>query len=242
MVLLPTINTFLAQENFLTKLKYYDYENCGKSRQTKQKYYILKGNTIKIEDAPWTVAIAEKQGLCTGTLISKKHVLTAFHCFKSQNIKTIRKTMKFVMNGTCLPLNAEDKDCKINEHYIFRKAARVMFSENYNEEKSDNDYAIVELDEEVPFNEHACLPFLHNQPTENYESLKAIGYGAVLLDDGTIGMNGKLQEYIYPMEPSAISNCSARVNTNNTYNMFRVFVPGTGGICFGDSGLFRLSQ
>ncbi|CCD64269.1 Peptidase S1 domain-containing protein [Caenorhabditis elegans] len=59
---------------------------CGQGLKLKSGYgrKVLNGLRTKIEDAPWNVAIeieTKDVGLCTGTLISTRHVITARHCF-----------------------------------------------------------------------------------------------------------------------------------------------------------------
>ncbi|PIC12475.1 hypothetical protein B9Z55_028369 [Caenorhabditis nigoni] len=62
-------------------------ETCGEGLKLKKGYgrKILNGVKSKITDAPWNVAIEvmneKESGLCTGTLISSRHVITARHCF-----------------------------------------------------------------------------------------------------------------------------------------------------------------
>ncbi|UMM12913.1 hypothetical protein L5515_001451 [Caenorhabditis briggsae] len=62
-------------------------ETCGKGLKLKNGYgrKIQNGVKSRITDAPWNVAIEvmneKESGLCTGTLISSRHVITARHCF-----------------------------------------------------------------------------------------------------------------------------------------------------------------
>jgi V8-like Glu-specific endopeptidase len=44
----------------------------------------MGGKAVQDGDFPWAVAIyAYGQYICSGTLISKRHVLTAAHCFQT---------------------------------------------------------------------------------------------------------------------------------------------------------------
>ncbi|CAR99710.1 Protein CBG25310 [Caenorhabditis briggsae] len=57
-------------------------ETCGKGLKC---MLFENSDRRRITDAPWNVAIEvmneKESGLCTGTLISSRHVITARHCF-----------------------------------------------------------------------------------------------------------------------------------------------------------------
>ena len=55
--------------------------NCGKLPKSRNR--IWGGSKAKISEFPWvvTIIIDDKEELCGGSLITKKHVLTAAHCF-----------------------------------------------------------------------------------------------------------------------------------------------------------------
>ncbi|TKR68605.1 hypothetical protein L596_024566 [Steinernema carpocapsae] len=78
----------------------------------------MGGTAVKDGEMPWAVAIFNKdEYICTGTLVSKKHVLTAAHCFFQKDHgctfvvpKTVVKDFEVRYGGTCV--KSEDPSCE----------------------------------------------------------------------------------------------------------------------------------
>ncbi|XP_011647933.1 CUB and peptidase domain-containing protein 2-like, partial [Pogonomyrmex barbatus] len=63
---------------------------CGIGRQQQGTTRIINGNITNILDYPWIVSLNIKGNLfCAGSVITRKHILTAAHCVQGYDIKTI---------------------------------------------------------------------------------------------------------------------------------------------------------
>ncbi|KAL3993932.1 Trypsin family protein [Acanthocheilonema viteae] len=90
--------------NQLSKLNADDNEdlkiNCGKTRQLAPPYKISVGLAAEPGQFPWAVALTlinEDYNHCGGSIISKRHILTAVHCFL-----TLEEYRKSCMSATNL--------------------------------------------------------------------------------------------------------------------------------------------
>uniref|UniRef100_A0AC35TY93 Peptidase S1 domain-containing protein n=1 Tax=Rhabditophanes sp. KR3021 TaxID=114890 RepID=A0AC35TY93_9BILA len=247
---LCVVLTFLAfgtdcsANKYTKKLPYYNYEYC-EGEQLKSQNYIFGGEQITdVETTPWNIFIVKNKGndtnykqTCTGTLISRKHVLTAQHCFQKDDLKSRIARFRFIVNIFCESDTEKDSDCISRQVKSARKAKSFYFDSNFNEnellETAGNDYVIIELDEEVPIRKHACLPFLHERDVKNVKPLTAYGYGKSLNKDMETQYDMKLRKYIYNDPYVLYSKCEAGKHLKN---LISIFLPKTGGVCSGDSG------
>jgi len=129
---------------------------CG----VKKTRRIVGGQETEVNEYPWMSALAfavNGQFFCGGTLIGTQWVVTASHCLFRNS------------DGTD-PLVAEDINIVLGEHdtddddesLIPRKSVnviRIITHENYNAENSDNDVALLKLQEPVDINIYtpACV-------------------------------------------------------------------------------------
>ncbi|KAK6059418.1 hypothetical protein COOONC_02955 [Cooperia oncophora] len=76
----------------------YNEEGCGE-RPFGPRLRSQGGELVEKNEIPWAALLKrkEREGYCSGTLITKRHVLTAAHCFKEwkyrDTIETILETM-----------------------------------------------------------------------------------------------------------------------------------------------------
>jgi len=127
---------------------------CGRSRVTQIR--ITNGQPARKNAWPWQVAIGYKDErkdgqidyLCGGTLVTKRHVVTAAHC--------IQDSMETVLLGDHILGN--DTDGVSPEEY---KIEKIIPHEDYNPRSFDNDIAVIKFDTDVEFKkgiQPVCLP------------------------------------------------------------------------------------
>ena len=118
----------------------------------------MNGTSANLGEFPWQAQLIAfwdgvNNHLCGGTLISSKHVLTAAHCLflPKENITVITGRLSI---------------SEYEQQQVTSKVAKVIIHSDYNHPSIfNNDIALLELVEPVPFNkniEMACLP-LHSK-------------------------------------------------------------------------------
>ncbi|KAI1725065.1 trypsin domain-containing protein [Ditylenchus destructor] len=113
--------------------------------------------------------------ICTGTLVSKKHVITAAHCFGIETsgpvsesdpscnashhrpVKEVLDQMEVYTGSVCLP---NSPDCNSTRKMVKRKVVRAEYGGFFKHRCLEEDMALLELDHEVDpqFSNHICLP------------------------------------------------------------------------------------
>ncbi|KJH51345.1 hypothetical protein DICVIV_02464 [Dictyocaulus viviparus] len=106
----------------LTKLKCHFTQNVFKDNLNVNK--VMGGRRATLGELPWSILIetTDKLIICGGTLIGRKHVITAAHCFwKNSDVETctpkdmyrieeVRRLMKVMVGGICRKID-EKNDC-----------------------------------------------------------------------------------------------------------------------------------
>ncbi|XP_047476861.1 venom protease-like [Penaeus chinensis] len=144
---------------------------CG--RPSVQK--VIGGEEIAVGSWPWLAAVGTLQGRtflasCGGTLITRRHVLTASHCFDDPRFVNPTMVRLGEHDLTSSSDNARPQD--------FRIAGRR--SPGYNRRTHENDFEVLILDSDVAFNEvirPACLPFDERSNSFQNTDLTVIGWG-----------------------------------------------------------------
>uniref|UniRef100_U5EZ49 trypsin n=1 Tax=Corethrella appendiculata TaxID=1370023 RepID=U5EZ49_9DIPT len=96
---------------------------------------IVGGFEVDITDAPYQVSLQSWGHFCGGSIISSKYVLTAGHCVDSHNFQ--------------VRVGATDRT---KDGEIF-KVKKVTRHPKYNGAKIDYDFAVVELEKKIKFDE-----------------------------------------------------------------------------------------
>ncbi|KAK5969193.1 Peptidase S1 domain-containing protein [Trichostrongylus colubriformis] len=166
------------------------------------QHTVMGGESVSMGELPWTVLIhlfngtaddkSRFQVTCSGTLVTRRHIMTAAHCFQRSgddickmtdmiNLDTVVKYGEIMVGGVCQMMNETLTCTKKDVGQIF-KIKRAQY-DNYFKAGCDNteDIALLELEKEIPDGiSHICLPHLHNIDNLDIWSKKylAAGWGA----------------------------------------------------------------
>merc|ERR1711994_427236 len=169
-------------------------------------------------------------GLCGGTIVNKRFVLTAAHCYNSMFTK-----MEVIVG--------EHNECDgVNEGGKLIKVKKMTLHPDYNSRTIDNDIAVLELAEDLTFTKKikpACLP---SSETKDYSGIASTvsGWG------GTIGYGPNdqqpqqprqctLKETFVKLLKGSDPMCSKYLKTSSSKIKLCAFAKDTDA-CQGDSG------
>ncbi|XP_066951798.1 proclotting enzyme-like [Macrobrachium rosenbergii] len=199
---------------------------CGISAATVESR-IVGGQEAKIGEYPWMVLvfITLKLGghaICGGSLIKRKWVLSAAHCFHGLNYESVA----LFLGDHNIATNDEVPTTGFIAHTIRIHPQYDSYSQN-------NDIALLELSGEATFNERiqpVCLP--------NAEDVVP-GKLAVATGWGYTQYGGSLSDVLREVEVSLISNSQCKKLYSGlatiTSNMLCAYSSGKDA-CQGDSG------
>ncbi|XP_011878399.1 PREDICTED: soluble guanylate cyclase 89Da-like [Vollenhovia emeryi] len=200
---------------------------CGLGRKTR----IVGGNVTSVYDYPWLVSMSKKGTFyCAGSIITRRHVLTAAHCLQGFDIRTIK-----------LVLMDNDRS-SIGSNAIVRHIKSAAIHENFHSYTFNNDIAIIEMDEPVPVNgivRTACLP---EDKMIDYTGALAtvVGWGRT---GETKPVSDELRKVNLPILSREECDQAGYAKNRITENMFcagYILHPdgaiGGRDACFGDSG------
>ncbi|OQR74331.1 proclotting enzyme-like [Tropilaelaps mercedesae] len=219
-------------------------EECGLTNGSFDR--IVGGVNAKIGDWPWQALVLmrssqsnEFDSHCGASLISKKHVLSAAHCFVLRPNKMSDPKMFRVRLG-------EYDLSRTNEvpsgATIERGVARLIPHERFEFGKNTNDIAIIVMDRDVPFNQYiapVCLPYSAQIIPDNIvdKYVFVTGWGRTRYLGKTTDI---LQQASFPVWDSRrCSEIFKRVSINHVDgNLFICAGDETGAqdACQGDSG------
>ncbi|XP_069702854.1 trypsin-7-like [Periplaneta americana] len=116
-----------------------------------RKQRIVGGHVTKVNEFPWIVALMKRgKFYCAGSLITRRHVLTAAHCVDGFNVRDIRAV-----------LGEHDRVSKTETVTVERHLQNATAYANFSIFTFNNDIAVLELETPVelgPTIRPACLP------------------------------------------------------------------------------------
>ncbi|XP_069703752.1 trypsin-1-like [Periplaneta americana] len=131
---------------------------CGSSSSSQGA--IVGGVESRQHEFPWLVAIFNGGSFdCGGTLITKKHVLTAAHCIDGRKVE-----------DTKIQLGEHNLDNPVGEEI---NVVKMTIHEKYDNKHYYNDIGIIELETAVDFTKKirpACIP---ENRKKNYDGIMA---------------------------------------------------------------------
>ncbi|XP_071859986.1 trypsin 3A1-like isoform X1 [Bombus fervidus] len=194
---------------------------CGVGRKTR----IVGGNVTSVYEYPWIVSLSNQGTFyCAGSLITRKHVLTAAHCLSGFD----RRSIKLVL--------VDNDRTKLDKNAIIRRIKSVVIHENFHTYTYNNDIAIIEMDRAVNVNgivRTACLP--------EDKAIDYTGATATVIGWGRTGENepvsNELRRVNLPILSQEECNQAGYQKNRVNENMFCAgYLAGDHDACFGDSG------
>lgn len=195
---------------------------------------ITGGNDSVTGQWPWQVSITyEGTHVCGGSVVSEQWVLSAAHCFPSENNK----------NDYEVRLGAHQLDSFTNNDEV-RTVAEIISHPSYREEGSEGDIALLRLSSPVTFSRYIrpiCLPAA-NASFPNGLKCTVTGWGHVA-PSVSLSAPKTLQQLEVPLISRETCNCLYNINPNpeepHTIQQDMVcagYVTGGKDACQGDSG------
>ncbi|XP_044266681.1 venom protease-like [Tribolium madens] len=206
---------------------------CGFSNNTIPR--VVNGVPAKLGEFPWIVALGYRNSknpempkwLCGGSLITKKHVLTAAHCVHN------RRDLYIARLGD-LDLYSDDDGATPSTIPL----AKAKIHPDYNPTRFTNDIAILTLKETVnnPTVWPVCLPTI-----DPYRSMSYLNFSPTLAGWGSISFNGPssstLQQIFVPvLSQQQCERAFSRVATIDNKIICAGSLNGDKDACGGDSG------
>ncbi|XP_072929278.1 transmembrane protease serine 9-like [Epargyreus clarus] len=188
-----------------------DYPECGKPPAAIASMRIVGGRRAEPHSFPWTVAIRKNDRMhCGGALITDRHVLSAGHCFKWDNIKNLE-----VLIG----LDNLDELTDVERRNITKVVIHEKFASSA--VRDIHDIAVATLDEPVVFRP-TILPICLPEPQQEFANKAGtiVGWGRVGVEKSSSKvllkarlriltdedcMNSKLANHLQPMMMCAFS-------------------------------------
>jgi len=209
-----------------------DYPN---PKQSESAGYIVGGHTAKKGAHPWQVSIQWIGHFCGGTIIDKRWILTASHCFTEDS-----NTVKIVAGEHNLMVNeGTEQSIYVKNYFMHPQFSSYTFN---------NDIALLELEDDLIFNEYvqpACLPKLANEK-EDYEAGSEVtisGWGSTIGHEISVDPPLNKPEELQVATVALISDKTCRKPqyhglTHFSKSMMCAGRLGVGGVdsCKGDSG------
>ncbi|KAF1770041.1 hypothetical protein GCK72_001858 [Caenorhabditis remanei] len=161
----------------------------------KNKRFIYGGVPISGNQAPWSVYLDFSEGVCSGTIISSRHILTATHCLQRNH--TNRNPILQTTAWTCENNNRDLVYTQDHQLLVVYRSDLQVLSTNVVKVTMLNmcavnnvdydDIMIMELKYDIEFNDYAhpaCIPQSSNfDVLGNWFSISAFGHNHWIFDE-----------------------------------------------------------
>lgn len=173
-------------------------DGCGVSIVEHNR--VVGGVPATIHGWPWMALIGYKDSLgqvsfkCGGSLITKRHVLTAAHCMR-RDLSSVR-------------LGEHDTSTDTETNHIDVPVVKTVTHNLYDKKDGHSDMALLYLGEDVPFNDAVrpiCLPLSEPIRSRNFE-----GYTPFVAGWGRTQEGGKSASVLQELQIPIISNAKCR--------------------------------
>ncbi|CAH0723845.1 unnamed protein product, partial [Brenthis ino] len=195
---------------------------CGKPSEDIVSMRIVGGRRAEPHSFPWTVAILKGNHVhCGSALITDRHLLSAGHCFKWDDFKTM---------NVLLGLDTLDDQENVEK----RRISNVIIHEGFRSTavRDENDIAIATLNYPVKFSD-VIIPICLPQPGQTFGGTMGtiVGWGRLGVDKSTSKSLMKASLKILNDESCMRSKLSSHLKPM----MMCAYSQGKDG-CQGDSG------
>jgi len=202
---------------------------CGRAEITYSPQFsrIFGGSHATRNSWPWQVLYEERKacgsntclGLCGGTLIDSRHVLTAAHCIGTTDPSLITITA-----------GLHNKNNNEADTRQLRTVERIFKHPDYNTQTTENDMTVLRLAQPVEFNTYvqpACLPGPDPQP----------GADVILIGWGAQQLGGPAYHELKQAKVKVVGDCNQYWGQVDETKQICVRDPVNGhSACQGDSG------
>jgi len=213
-----------------------DDDNCGKrffgdhfAANTNSNGYIVGGYNAQRGSLPWQVSIQTYGHFCGGTIINKRWILTAAHCFTkgSNGVKIVagEHNLRYT--------DGSEQKISVVRHFTHPQYGAGQ----------KNDICLLKLGQDLRFDSYtqpACLPKLANENTDYAAGNNVIvsGWGSTRASYTTRDAPSTLQVATVPFIADSTCKRSRYYGSQITYSMVCAGKLGEGGVdsCQGDSG------
>lgn len=209
----PALATTTSSINFPTE--------CGIQKFEPALQRIVGGVHTVPNSWPWQVRLHADGGLCGGTLIDTKHVLTAAHCIQTP---VVTQNYEIIVG-----LHDIDKPV-YNEQKI--AAERIFVHEQYNPTSQENDIAIIRLAKPVTISDSInviCLPGA--EANNANDTVWVVGWGTTSFQGQVSPVLRQTSVHVMPTRCGQVYS-----SYNNQKQMCAGAYGGGRDSCQGDSG------